>query len=50
MFEGKTYIMNQQITNGQYYKALHGNTKHIPAARARILCKNRGLVTVLFCR
>lgn len=48
-FEGKTYIMKLQITNGQYYKALHGNTKNIPAARAKILCKNRGLVTVLFC-
>ena len=45
-YGGKTYVMESQMTNGQYYRAVGQGKKNFPAAKSRILYKNQGLVTV----
>ena len=45
-YGGKTYVMESQLTNGQYYRAVGQGKKNFPAAKSRILCRNQGLVTV----
>jgi hypothetical protein len=43
---GKEYVMQGQITNGQYLRAVGNGNKNIPARKVRRTAYNRGLVYI----
>jgi hypothetical protein len=43
---GKEYVMQGQITNGQYLRAVGNGNKNIPAGKVRRTAYNRGLVYI----